>query len=108
MPPATNQENCQAQKSSAPIVQCSVCSTIYDKFVYDEEQADGCAAKIRKDFSISGYYGSTLADMTTYKFVSAHAQLESGILNPGMICDNCIQELLDRKLIERDPENSIM
>jgi hypothetical protein len=80
-------------------VQCTQCRNEFETFV--DDQAFGCAAHLdERTQTIHGYYGSEVADMMAYKFVSSHAWIEAGPPKPGIICDDCITGLEARGLIE--------
>jgi hypothetical protein len=81
-----------------PEVTCTRCNTTFECFHGD--QAHGCSADLTADMRIRGHYGSTVADMTTFRFASSHAWIEAGPLKPGSICDACITELQEQGLIE--------
>jgi|TARA_Y100000815_G_scaffold206355_1_gene190227 hypothetical protein len=83
----------------APDVICSRCEKGYEAFHND--QAYGCSADLNAERrSIRGHYGSAVADMTTFHFVSSHAWIEAGPPKSGSICDDCITDLEKRGLIE--------
>lgn len=83
----------------APEVICSRCEKGFAAF--NQGQADGCSADLNVERrTIRGHYGSAVADMTTFHFVSSHAWIEAGPPKPGSICDDCITDLEKRGLIE--------
>lgn len=64
-----------------------------------------CAAHMTTEGDIYGTYGSTVADMTKFRFVSAHARVASGIFGTGSICDDCIIQLINHgHIIETERE----
>lgn len=81
-------------------VTCTSCNKTFECFHRD--MASGCSADLTDKMRIHGHYGSAVADMTVYRFVSSHAWIEAGPLKPGSICDECITDLEDRGLIEEE------
>jgi thymidine kinase len=72
-------------------VQCNSCGN-HHKMIGDHDQGDDCAAQVSGN-TVSGYYGSSIADGTTYRFVS---NIPDDV-KQGIICDKCIQRLVDRR-----------
>jgi len=79
------------------MAQCDSCFKKYkEAFPGGEEHNQGwkCAATVT-DESIIGHYGSTVADMEEYVWVTR----PDNIVN-GNICDDCLEVLINLKHIE--------
>jgi thymidine kinase len=76
-----------------PVV-CMTCDEVYtsmDGFDPNEQQAYGCAATATM-FGVSGAYGSTKIDGTSWVFKDGKRPTH---VHGGTICDNCIQNLMN-------------
>lgn len=90
-------------------VVCQSCESVFRSETGDPEQAGDCAAKLEGD-TITGYYGSTVADGCQYQF----ARGVPGEAKQGVICDACIRgHLQEGRLLrisswfDNDPPNGI-
>jgi hypothetical protein len=79
------------------MVQCNTCKREYTPIegMGDTDQAHDCSATLYLsdgEYYIVGHYGSKVADMQKY-MLQSDTSYETGI-----ICDNCIEELKNKKL----------
>jgi thymidine kinase len=73
-----------------PRVSCRTCGNEFPTLFGDIEQAYGCAAKLSAVGTVSGYYGSTVADMTELKFDGPVPESAKR----GVICDDCLRRYI--------------
>ena len=69
-------------------VTCTCCESQFEAFA--PAQAEGCAADI-EGATITGFYGSAVADMRRFIFVDGR---QPEHLASGQICDECISQLI--------------
>ena len=71
-------------------VQCRTCGTYHQAVFDDDEQGNGCAAKLAGT-KVYGYYGSAVADGREYAFARGIPQ---GV-QQGVICDACLRKHIE-------------
>lgn len=82
-------------------IKCDVCESAFnDCFSFETNQALGCASDLfveKKQTYILSHYGSRFD--TTRFFVSPQSSLQD---RQGIVCDNCIEQLINEKQIQED------
>nr|WP_250808148.1 thymidine kinase [Neorhizobium tomejilense] len=79
-----------------PKVVCMTCNTKFPVVFDDIEQGDGCAAKLIGN-TVSGYFGSAVADGCEHRFVGPVPQRA----RQGVICDECLRGFIAEGSLER-------
>jgi hypothetical protein len=83
---------------------CKRCKTEFKAYSGMQHQASGCSATVfyKNDHHyILGHYGSLKHDSNLYVVVKHKSKVKKGI-----ICDKCIDRLLEEKVIEIVSENN--
>ena len=87
---------------TGPVV-CATCQNTYTSIrgCYPSQQAYRCSA-VADEVSVTGHYGSTVADMERWLFVGKRPDS----VRSGNMCDVCIVDLRDRGAIVREEPQS--